>query len=52
MAVRKAASLSYYLSLITTYLLPGESPEAVGLRRLNPDLIKARGLVRDAEFIG
>jgi biotin carboxylase len=41
--------------IFTTYLLPGESPEAVGLRQLNCDLIKALGLVRGvshAEFIG
>lgn len=41
--------------IFTTYLLPGESPEAISLRDLNSDLIKALGLVRGvshAEFIG
>jgi biotin carboxylase len=41
--------------IFTTYLLPGESSEAVSLRQLNRDLIKALGLVRGvshAEFIG
>jgi biotin carboxylase len=41
--------------IFTTYLLPGESQEAVSLRQLNRDLIRALGLVRGvshAEFIG
>jgi biotin carboxylase len=41
--------------IFTTYLLPNESAEAVGLRQLNRDLIRALGLVRGvshAEFIG
>jgi len=40
--------------IFTTYLLPGESQEAVSLRQLNRDLIEALGLVRGvshAEFI-
>src|SRR5712691_8258880 len=40
--------------IFTTYLLPGDSQEAVGLRQLNRDLIKTLGLVRGvshAEFI-
>jgi biotin carboxylase len=41
--------------IFTTYLLPAESQEAVSLRQLNFDLMKALGLVRGvshAEFIG
>jgi biotin carboxylase len=41
--------------IFTTYLLPGESAEAVSLRQMNHDLIQALGLVRGvshAEFIG
>jgi biotin carboxylase len=41
--------------IFTTYLLPGESAEAISLRQLNHDLIKALGLLRGvshAEFIG
>ena len=41
--------------IFTTHLLPENSPEAVSLRQLNVDLIKALGLVRGvshAEFIG
>ena len=41
--------------IFTTYLLPNDSPEAVSLRQLNRDLIRALGLVRGvshAEFIG
>ena len=41
--------------IFTTYLLPGDSAEAVSLRQLNRDLIRALGLVRGvshAEFIG
>jgi biotin carboxylase len=41
--------------IFTTYLLPAESAEAIRVRQLNHDLIKALGLVRGvshAEFIG
>jgi biotin carboxylase len=41
--------------IFTTYLLPRDSQEALRLRQLNHDLIKALGLVRGvshAEFIG
>jgi biotin carboxylase len=41
--------------IFTTYVLPGDSQEAVSLRQLNHDLITSLGLVRGvshAEFIG